>query len=191
MLYDKIQFESDEKILAQSRRHWFVLATELATLFTWLLVPFVLLLATIFVISKTGISLQLSNYSVYFTFIYLGWSAIVLMQVFNSLTNYYLDILTVTNHRVILINQKGFFHRNTGSFRLERLQDMHVEVNGLLATFLDFGTIHAETAGNGDKEEEFRATSLPNPRELRGIISTATDDLIRTYREKPLSTDGV
>ena len=95
-------------------------------------------------------------------------------------TNYYLDVWTITNKRLIAIDQHGLFHRETASFRLERLQDMNVEINGIIATFLDYGILEAQTAGGDD--DKFRATGLPHPRELKSLILEASDVLLDEYK---------
>ena len=67
---------------------------------------------------------------------------------------------------------------------------MNVQIDGIVATFLDFGSIDVQTAGHGD--DHFEAHNLPHPRELKSLILKATDDLIDTYRDRPrLSEDGV
>lgn len=189
MLYDKIQLESDEKILVKARRHWFILFSQLLGFFIAACAPFLIFLIADRTLIETSLTFLLSDYLPQIGYLYAVWLLFLWIGAFGVLTNHYLDILAVTNRRVILINQKGLWRRSTGSFRLERLQDVHVEVHGIIATLLNFGSLDAETAGT-DKEE-FNAHGLPRPRELRSIITTATDDLIKEYRSRPLSTDGL
>ena len=54
------------------------------------------------------------------------------------------------------------------------MQDLNTEINGIVATLLDFGTIHVETAS--DAEEDFRATYLPHPANIKSIILQASDN---------------
>ena len=175
MLLEKIQLEADEKVLIQARRHWFIIISQVASLFFVALAPgAALLAASWFNETYDKVSVPLSAHSSEIIFAYCLWLLFLWFGVFNLWTNYYLDILTITDRRAILINQKGFFRRNVASFRLERLQDINVEINGLIPTLLDYGTIHAETAGHS--EEEFKVTDLPSPRELKALIMRAADN---------------
>ena len=127
-------------------------------------------------LASEQIKVDLAAYTSQISYLYAVWLLFLWFGMFSVWTNYYLDILIITDRRLILINQKGFFRRNVGSFRLERMQDINVEINGLIATLLDYGTIHVETAGHGD--EEFRATDLPKPREIKAEILRAGDSRI-------------
>lgn len=173
MISDKIQLEENEYVLTQTRRHWFSIAAKIALACIIALLPGITLLGMHTIFAEMLPDASLANYAAYITYGYSAWLLLVWFGIFTAWTNYYLDVFTLTDRRIILTNQKGFFWRNVASFRLERLQDMHYEINGLLATMLDYGTIHAETAGHSD--DEFRATELPHPRELKAHIMTASD----------------
>jgi uncharacterized membrane protein YdbT with pleckstrin-like domain len=95
-------------------------------------------------------------------------------------TDYYLNVWCVTNKRIVNVHQIGLFRRKIGSFRLERMQDVNVEINGVLATLLDYGTIHVQTA-SADMEE-FKASFLPRPQEIKSVILGAGDKLIDRER---------
>lgn len=88
-------------------------------------------------------------------------------------TDQYLDVWVITDRRIVAIDQKRLFVRNIGSFRLERLQDMNIEIPGFLATMFDYGNIEAQTASGS--EEEFSARYLPKPREIKAVILEAAD----------------
>lgn len=178
MLTEKIQYEKDEKTLILVRKHWFIITTQLCATAFGALLPLILLLALSFFPFGTQVQNAIAEYSAVATFLYLAWLLISWMAAWNAWTNYYLDVWIITNKRLIAIDQQGLFSRATGSFRLERLQDINVEINGIIATMLDYGTLQAQTAAGSDTE--FRATGLPHPRELKAIILSATDVLMST-----------
>ncbi len=188
MLAEKIQLETDETILFQIRKHWFILFTQLFGLFLAGFFPLIGLLIIDSIVVR-GFT-ESVHYSVpLIVALYAAWLILIWMAVFNIWTNYYLDVWTLTNKRLIAVDQKGLFHRSTSSFRLERLQDMNVEINGIIATLLDFGTLHAKTAGKG--EEDFKAHGLPTPRELKAEILVATDALMREYSRVSIAKEIV
>jgi uncharacterized membrane protein YdbT with pleckstrin-like domain len=102
------------------------------------------------------------------------------MAFFGVWTNYYLDVWTVTNKRLITVDQRGLFNRETGSFRLERLQDVNVSVRGILATLIGYGDLQAETAS---EDRDFVARGIPDPQELKALILKASDSV--TFVQKP------
>jgi uncharacterized membrane protein YdbT with pleckstrin-like domain len=183
MLAERIQLEHDEVILAQVRKHWFMLLLQVVSVSIGALFPlglYVLFTATPFstVITVTGYGPLLIS-------LYAGWLILSWMTLFGVWTNYYLDIWTVTNKRLITVDQRGLFNRATGSFRLERLQDINVSVRGILATFLKFGDLQAETAS---EDRDFVARGIPDPQELKALILKASDSV--SFTSTPRQNSG-
>ncbi len=180
MSVENILFESDEKVLKQVRKHWFIVFTQYFGLVVVALFPLVaytsLSLIPPFVpfLALVNTSLLVAGYS--------GWLILVWMGLFGIWTNYYLDIWTLTNKRLITVDQRGLFSRYTGSFRLERLQDINVSVRGILATFLKFGDLEAETASS---DKNFIAKGIPDPQGFKALILEASDSA--TFVQKPVA----
>ena len=168
MIFEKIELETDEEIIAIIRRHWFYLFKQVFFVFVLMLLPLVLPLLFANLSPFTG---SLTAYTPHLLFLYAFWLLVLWMLLAMIWTDHYLDIWTITNRRIIKIDQVALFRRQTGSFRLEKLQDLNVEINGIIATLLDFGTIHAQTASG--KDDEFSASYLPKPQEkqMRGVSS--------------------
>jgi membrane protein YdbS with pleckstrin-like domain len=166
MNINRLQLEADEKILLQVRKHWFVIVVQIFGVVILSVLPY---FVYVFIQEqKTFQELIRSNVPTGVIISLLcAWLLIMWMTVFNIWNNYYLDVWTFTNKRLIAVDQKGFFFRTTASFRLDRLQDVQISVNGILATFLDFGTLEMQTAG---EQRNFKANSLPSPGELKSII---------------------
>ena len=193
MLYERIKLEDDEKILRTVRKHWWIIATRTAGVFVLVLVP----LGALVVFQQFGAGLGAANklliidaalYLPTFTFFYLGWLLFCWMLLANYFTDHYLDLWTITNRRIVSIDQRGFFSRFLSSFRLERLQDMNIEVTGIIPTLLNFGTIEAQTAGGSN--EEFKTDYMPDPRGLKALIINAADERQRIV-ENRVTTDGL
>ena len=175
MIFEKIQLESDEEVLSMVRRHWFFLFLHGAPLLILAGMPVVggVIALTFF---NDGVQTFLQNFAPHFLFVYATWLLVVWMLFASVWTDYYLDIWCVTNRRIIKIDQIALFRRKTGSFRLERMQDVNVEINGVIATLLDYGTVHVQTA-SADLEE-FKGDFLPKPQEIKATILKAGDVLI-------------
>lgn len=83
------------------------------------------------------------------------------------ITDYYLDTWIITNERIVGITQHGFFRRHINNFRIERIQDVKTEVNGIFSTLLDIGDVHIETAGHS---HDLVMKTIGSPQEVRNII---------------------
>ncbi|KKR09910.1 MAG: hypothetical protein UT37_C0008G0012 [Parcubacteria group bacterium GW2011_GWA2_39_18] len=59
---------------------------------------------------------------------------------------YFLTSLILTNERVIKIRQNGIFSKSIFVSDIDRIQDIKVEQNGIIAHFYNFGTIRITTA---------------------------------------------
>ncbi len=178
MLIEQIKLEADEKLLLIVRKHWFILfkfilADVLLALLPLLAYLPLSFLVTNFDLSVLGIPASFMEVSSTLWFFYLAWLLLIWIHFTNHLTDYTLDLWAITDRRIVAIDQRGYFRRFLSSFRLERLQDMNIEVNGLIPTLLNFGTIEAQTAGGSN--EEFRTENMPDPRGLKALIINAAD----------------
>lgn len=160
-----IQLHDNETVLLKRRRHWYVIAGQSTGLVVGFLTPVFLFIAAL--AHETAQSFVQEFLGV----ILLGLGAwlLVLWTVFFVLwTNYYLDILLVTNLRIIDIEQHGLFARDIAEVSLGNVQDIKVEVLGVLPSLLNFGTIHIQTAGEA---KEVVVHNVPKPHEVRKTIS--------------------
>lgn len=193
MLLEKIHLEDDERVLRMIRKHWFIIVAELIGIALLALLP---LIIWVFVQSNLGSQKFFANVSTgdlvpYFTFGTAAWLLLLTMAAAAAWTHYYLDLWVVTTKRVVLIDQKAFFWRFISSFRLERLQDINIEINGILPTLLNFGTIEAQTAGGSN--EEFLSHGMPDPRGIKALIVETADYVNRKNPEiqKELARQGL
>lgn len=79
---------------------------------------------------------------------------------FNAWMNYYLDIWVVTSRRIINIEQHSLFHRVVSEVNIQNVEDVTVNVKGILATMFGYGNIHVQTAGETPR---FEFENVPDP----------------------------
>jgi uncharacterized membrane protein (GlpM family) len=182
MLFEKIQLEADEKIIKIVHKHWFVLVSQAVSIAIVAIAPIVGWVAVELLTQKhtSTLNINLSEYTPYFIYFYSFWLLINWMTLAHMWVTHHLDIWVVTNRRIVVIDQVSLFRRKIGSFRLEKLQDVNIEINGIIATFLHYGTVEAETASN-NSDAEFRTKHIPNPRDLKATILKAADDLMEEH----------
>jgi membrane protein YdbS with pleckstrin-like domain len=104
------------------------------------------------------------------TFVFAGWELIVLIVFMTVLTTYYLDIVMVTNKRIIDIDQIGLFARDVVSVPIEQVQDVKIETFGILAEIFKFGDLHLQTAA---ETKEVVVRGVRYPERTRDLIMEA------------------
>lgn len=185
MLFERAKIEPDEEVVATIRKHWFVLFEMTALIGFLFVLPYLFFAFADNITPLSGMLVHVDFSSETMLYIFAAWSLLTLMLFFNALTDYYLDVWIITNRRIVAIDQQGLFHRIIGSFRIERLQDVNVKIEGIIATALDFGTLEVETAGH---DHDFQIKGIPEPREVKSLILNIADQVIdrKPNREIPL-----
>ena len=158
-----------EKIAFEIRRHWYVLASESSLIVLLALLPFILL-------ALSG-TLELTDQSMLVVvFTSAAWLMLLWGTFFVVWTNYYLDVWVVTTHRIVDIEQFGLFSRDVSEFRLDRVQDITIEVKGVLPTLLNFGDLHVQTAG---MMRELKIKHVHDPYEVKNRIIREHDKAVQ------------
>ncbi len=167
-----ITLDVKERVVQVVRKHWFVLLREMLGVGFVFLLPFILYG---FVEAYGFITLS----SRVLGFLGLAWFIVCWMKAYGYFTDYYLDLWTLTDRRIVAIDQRGFFNRATSSLRLERIQDITVEIKGVIETVLDFGTMRVQTAG---EEPDFVIRGIPHPKQFKELIIAHYDPKIEQHR---------
>jgi uncharacterized membrane protein YdbT with pleckstrin-like domain len=166
-----IQLQENETILELRRRHWLVFVAEAFFPALLMLLPVGVVLAALSGVLPLESLAHHIDGSVWALLFFLSavWLLVMWMILFVIWTEYYLDFWVVTNRRVIHVHQKSLFRRTVSSFRLDRIQDLTIEVKGIVYTLLRIGDIHVQTAG---ASREFIIRGIPRPREFKDKIYT-------------------
>lgn len=179
-----IKLAKDEFVVEVIRKHWFPPLVHTISISFLFIIPIVGIFLLLGVSIPTGIdrsfTLSLSFLFANTSYIFFGisfWGLFLWLRFFTFWTDYHLDGWIITNKRVVDIEQRGFFRRNIASFRLERLQDVNTVVNGIIATFLNFGDIHVQTAGS---EREFVLKYAQNPGHVKQVIMNQHDEILES-----------
>jgi hypothetical protein len=169
-----IRLRDDEHMIAIIRKHWFDLVAKTVGLAILLVTPYLIYAAFQVAISQnTDLSTQLIGaQGLQFPLplaIFLGslWGLVMWTRFFSVWTDHYLDVWVLTNRRLIDIDQIGFFNRRMASFRLERIQDITIRVEGFISTLLNYGDIHVQTAG---EDQQFIIKSIPRPKDVKQAV---------------------
>ena len=163
-----IDLEQNEQVLLQARRHWYFLLQRLLPMLPLVFIPIiVIVLLPVASAHLPNLYHTSAGSSAFIIFILFSFFLFLWISAFTMWTNYYLDVLVVTDRRVINIEQQALFKRETSSLELDKIQDVSVEIFGVLATFLSFGNLRIQTAG---KVEEFIINGIKDPDAVKDFI---------------------
>ncbi len=160
----------EERILVL-RRHWFVILEHSI----FIVLTLCIIIAAAVVVRGLSIELPAGNSDALLIFTIALFGLLAWIVFFVGWTNYYLDIWVITNRRILDIEQHSFFTREVSEFRLDRVQDITVQVQGLIAEFFDFGDVHVQTAG---ERHTFIISSAPHPYRVKEVITQAIDKAV-------------
>lgn len=164
----------DEKIILIQRRHWLPFIIEIIFLIIIAILPFfIFIFLEILPPQINQIIITYLNYYFFFSFalVLILWIASMIIW-----TNYYLDILILTNKRIIDIEQIGLFARDEAEIRYENVEDIKIEVIGIIASVFKFGNIHIQSAG---ESREIIIKNIPHPEKIKEIISFQKEEVHR------------
>ncbi len=160
----------NEHVVLLLRRNWTVLARDVIQLVASLIIPPVVLgllyvYAQISVEPGTGLYvLVVITLGLYYLYSFLAY--------FHDFIDYHLDIWVVTDQRIVSIEQTGLFNRVVSELNIVRVQDVTSEIKGTIQTFLDYGQVHIQTAG---QEARFVFEQVPHPSEVAKVILQVHD----------------
>lgn len=157
------ELEHDEKVVLEVRRHMFVFYNQIILVVVLFFVP---LFAAPFIVNMVNKTTEVSG-GLFFGFFFTLWLLILWMLFFFRWTDYYLDVWVITNKRIFDIEQRGLFSRDISVFQLDHIQDITVQIDGILATLLKYGDIHIHTAG---ESTDFIIKTAAHPLEVKNKI---------------------
>jgi hypothetical protein len=165
-----IKFDSDEHILFEVRKHWFVFVRQI-------FIPSVLVIVPLSFIAEMLKDPMIPTQFVWFC--YVAWLLIFWCYVFIVWTNFFLDVWIITNKKLIYIEQWSLFSRQISTLQLTKIQDVTTDVSGIIPTFLGFGNLKVQTAG---QEKEFVIRNIVKPNLVRQRLNDAIDKYIHEVR---------
>lgn len=164
-----LNLDPGEKIILEVRKHWFVFLVPIVALVVGAFLPLIIYAIWDSKLIPQFLHISLSGQNLSITILlYLMWILGLWMNFFLQWTNYYLDVWYVTDKRIIDINQKGIFHREISNLRFDKIQDISVEVKGIIATFLNYGDIRVQTASENSRE--FFIHNASDPEKAKRLI---------------------
>ncbi|MBI2122205.1 MAG: PH domain-containing protein [Candidatus Sungbacteria bacterium] len=157
-----LTLSDNEKVLIVVHKHWFVMVGPIITFAVLLFAPIIVLLV-LPLITKDFNQVLVAIFTNFSLSLYV---MILIIFMFLIWMDFYLDMWIITSKRIIDIEQRGLFSREISEIPLVHIQDITMDVNGVIRTFLKFGTIRLQTAG----EREFAIRDIPHLYKIKDLI---------------------
>lgn len=159
-----VKLKDDERVLRVVRNHWIIHLPGWTFGFLLMALAFFLMMP-LFTNGLGGvIAFGLLNFVglviVLRTFVVWHWNAFV-----------------VTSHRVVDVDQRGFFSRTVSEATYDKVQDVSYAIKGVMGTLLRFGTIELQTAGTSVNLE---LPHVHDPKEVHHLITESMASLRET-----------
>lgn len=175
--------ERGEHVVLFLRRYWIDLAVSFIFAAIMLVVPIVLGIA----FRAGGIDPFASAFwGPATTLLLSSYLFVVLIITLTQITDYVLDIWIVTNERIINIEQHGLFRRNVSEMRLNQIQDITSETHGFLETFLTYGDVTIQTAG---ERLQFHFKNIDNPDDVKLTIARLVSECKKRHGDGTLGQE--
>lgn len=188
-LHFKGQMENEE-IVTFFRRHWIVLLPHA--------IPFLLYLAVIGVFLSNLPKFQLPSIDQFFfqllVILVTVATAYMIHRFFLKMIDHYLNVVIITNQRVVEIKKSLFVHDGKESVDMRKVQDIQKQQNGLIKNFIRCGELFI-TLGTSEPKV---LSNVPNPdyhfrllNRLKGEIISKISQEQRPHQSVYLTTDAV
>jgi len=162
-----ITLESNEELYLVVRKHWIILVETAIFLIILTVLSF-----GIYVIG------EFARISPIFTILTMVGIVMVWLQyIFVQWVNNELDLLIVTNRRIISYDQVNFLDRKMSQTTIDLVQEVNASTSGLLGNILHYGNLMIKTASDSSNDvSDFNMTYIPQPIETSRLIHNFIDE---------------
>ena len=172
--YPDVADDPDEKLVSVVRKHWIGLLGIYITAGIVMLVLLGLGVALPSLTKAGGVNVPANVMGLLVLFLLLIVFFVVVGTAVAAWV-YNQSRILITNENVIEIKQSSLFSRKVSHLNMINVEDVSVVKNGILQTFLDYGTLNIQTAG---EMENFNFVNTPHPNEYRRYIIEAHEAAI-------------
>src|SRR3989338_7355384 len=158
--------EDDEPLYLIIHKHWFLSVKELS-------LPVLAFIGTLIL----GFIAPITSVFAILLMIDVG----IFVWFFRNFLDYYLDALLITDRAVIDVEWHGWFHRESTRVDYSSIEGVSYEIQGILGTMLNFGTITIERIGSGSVVE---IEKVKYPRDVESAILACQSECLRTKNLK-------
>lgn len=175
-----IEFDSNERLLYEVRKHWFGLFLIYATgaFISLILISIAVVAALMDARSDFGTGMSLSQMQL--PVILLCFLAAIMVAVGTAIGAflYKTNVVLVTSDKLAQLLNVSLFNRKISQLSIGDVQDVSVTQKGIFAHLFKYGTIIIETAG---EQQNYEFTFTPYPYEAAKAIVNAHEENLKLY----------
>jgi len=168
-----LNLHADEQILFVVRHHWAGFLATIGLFLAMFIFP-----ALLIFVGKLLVANQFSQYHSFLVMGLSGYYLFLLTFLFGSWLDFYYDVIFITGERILNVNQKGLLAREVSELNLHQVQDVSANMDGVLRSYFNFGTLTVETAGEGTStghaghglQGYFSVNDIPDPNKIARVI---------------------
>jgi hypothetical protein len=91
---------------------------------------------------------------------------------------WFFSVFIITDERIIDVDFVSLLFKDVSSAKIDAVQDISSKTGGMLASLLDFGTVHIQTAG---EQREIQFENVPHPAKVAALLNEL---MLEEEREK-------
>jgi len=168
------KLKPDEQLIRILRRSPITLFFPILTSLTLILSPF-FLLYPLFQLKAKGIA-------VFCFMLTLGiWLSI------RTFVEWYYNIILITNQRIIILKQRGFFEKKFSETDLKAVRNVSYKIKGILPTLFNQGMIRIDLPSEGVKSNYIIIPYIRAPQKIHELILRLRNEVLEKETKKKLS----
>ncbi|MBP7806196.1 hypothetical protein KA057_00780 [Candidatus Gracilibacteria bacterium] len=162
-----ITLESNEELFMVVRKHWIILVET----FIFLAMLTGMCVGIYFICAFAGVP------TIFTILTLIGVCMISLQYIFVHWVNNELDLLIITNRRIISYDQIRFLDRKMSQTTIDLVQEVNSSTSGLLGNILHYGNLMIKTASDSAGDvSDFNMTHIPEPINTSRLIHSFIDE---------------
>lgn len=131
------------------------------------IIPLFFLFSILYIFNRTSLEDNVLHIAMAF---YLIYTAFLLLLAFIEWLNEELDVLIVTDQRIIIFIQETLFKRHSSIASLDQIQDVKGFLTGIFFSLIGIGTLEIQTAAD---KIQFVMEEVRHPEKIAHIINDA------------------
>lgn len=179
-LFKMIEFDPDENLLGEIRKHPFGLFVIFLTGGLIALALLLCLMILPLLLTEDPIGLGIDIVSIRSVLVGLGFLLTVLALIMTAIAAYLYqsNIVIITSEKITQLLYKTIFDRKISQLSIGDVQDVTIKQIGIFARIFNYGTLVIETAG---EQQNYTFTYTPSPYETGKLIVGSHEENLKKY----------
>lgn len=158
--------DRDENVILLIRKHPASFYVQYLMIFVFVLLPFVFM----FGLNGLGVDGTSIGSLVAASFI-IFWLLAFTIGV-DTFLKWFYSVNIITDQRIVDVDFHNVLYHKVTEAQIEKIEDITHNVDGILGSIFDFGSVYIQTAG---AKNEIEFESVPRPRDIQDVLADLTE----------------